>query len=211
MMLLLYLPVLFFSVILHEYMHGYVAYRRGDDTAYLMGRLTFNPLPHIDPIGTIIVPALCFMSGLPIFGWAKPVPVNFTRLYSPQRDMAWVAAAGPLSNVFLIIFAALALKLLIGLGIHSGISIALFMVVIQVNLILAIFNMLPIPPLDGSKVFAALLPRDLAHRYMMLERYSMIIIIVLILSRALNYILIPAFYFSLSLIFRFIGVANGQF
>lgn len=210
-MLILYIPVLFFSVILHEYMHGYVAYRRGDDTAYLMGRLTFNPLAHIDPVGTVIVPLLCYISGLPLFGWAKPVPVNFTRLYSPKDDMAKVAAAGPLSNIFLILVATLALKVLVAAGIKTEIVIMFFIVVIQVNLILAIFNMLPIPPLDGSKVFAALLPNNLARKYMMLERFSMLIIIVLILSRVLNYVIVPAFYYCLSFILKFTGVYNGYF
>lgn len=211
MMLLLYIPILFFSVILHEYMHGYTAYRHGDDTAYLMGRLTFNPLAHIDPVGTILVPAVCYISGIPLFGWAKPVPVNYYRLHSPSRDMAKVAVAGPLSNVFLIFVAALALKVMVTLGAGPGIATLFFIVVIQVNLILAIFNMLPVPPLDGSKVFAALLPTGLRQKYMMLERFSMIIIIVLIMSRVLNYVLIPIFYFCLNIILKFTGVTNAYF
>ena len=104
---ILQLPVLFFSVIFHEFAHGYVAYRHGDDTAYLSGRLSFNPLPHIDPVGTVLLPAACVFMGFPAIGWAKPVPVNPYRLHSPRSDMAMVAFSGPLSNIFLALAAAI--------------------------------------------------------------------------------------------------------
>jgi len=107
---ILQLPVLFFSVIFHEFAHGYTAFRRGDDTAYLSGRLTFNPLPHIDPVGTILLPVACAMMHIPSIGWAKPVPVNPYRLHHPRTDMAAVAVSGPLSNLLLVVAAALVSK-----------------------------------------------------------------------------------------------------
>src|SRR3989338_4215350 len=108
---ILQLPVLFFSVVFHEFAHGFTAYRRGDDTAYLSGRLSFNPLPHIDPVGTILLPAACIFLNFPAIGWAKPVPVNPYRLHSPKTDMAWVAISGPLSNITLALLAAVSFKL----------------------------------------------------------------------------------------------------
>jgi len=210
--LLLYIPILFFSVILHEYMHGYVAYRCGDDTAYLMGRLTFNPMVHIDVWGTIIIPVACYVSGVPMFGWAKPVPVNYYRLRNPKSDMAKVSIAGPLANIFLIVFAALIFKLLLAARL-SGFQVlynALFYT-IAVNLMLSIFNLIPVPPLDGSQVLAALLPKDLSIRYMRLERYGMIIVIVLIVSGAFRLVFVPVFRFCLSLILTFIGADNVKF
>ena len=207
--ILLYIPILFFSVVLHEYMHGYVAYRCGDDTAYLMGRLTFNPAAHVDMWGTIIIPAMCYISGLPMFGWAKPVPVNYYRLHNPKNDMAKVSLAGPLSNVFLIVVAALLLKILIIADYNAVPVLSKALVyMIAVNLMLSIFNLIPIPPLDGSKVLAALLPTPLSVKYMRLERFSMIIIIVLIVSGAFRLILVPLFNFFFSLILTFIGAGN---
>jgi Zn-dependent protease len=211
MIFLLYIPILFFSVVLHEYMHGYVAYRCGDDTAYLMGRLTFNPIAHIDVMGTIIVPALCYFSGLPPFGWAKPVPVNFYRLNDPKRDMGKVALAGPASNILLIIIGAVILKFFVALHINAGIFAMALLALISVNLVLTIFNLLPIPPLDGSKIMAALLPRELSARYMQLERYSFLIIVIMLSTRIFNYIITPIFNFIFGIILKFTGAGYGGF
>ena len=208
---ILYLPILFFSVILHEFAHGYTAYMHGDDTAYVMGRLTFNPLAHVDMFGTIILPAVCYFTNIPMFGWARPVPVNFYRLRNPKRDMAKVALAGPLSNLFLVLVSAIALKAFVAAGSTSGIIVSIFVYAVMINLLLAIFNLIPIPPLDGSRIVAGLLPDRLANKYMNLERYGMFIVFALVLTGAFSYIIVPLFKMALSLVFSFIGVGYGQF
>lgn len=208
---ILYLPILFFSVILHEFAHGYTAYMHGDDTAYVMGRLTFNPLAHVDMFGTIILPAVCYFTNIPMFGWARPVPVNFYRLRSPKRDMAKVALAGPLSNLFLVLVSAIALKAFVAAGSTSGIIVSIFVYAVMINLLLAIFNLIPIPPLDGSRIVAGLLPDHLANKYMNLERYGMFIVFALVLTGGFSYIIVPLFRMALSAIFSFIGVGYGQF
>ena len=208
---ILYLPILFFSVILHEFAHGYTAYMYGDDTAYLMGRLTFNPLAHVDVFGTIILPAVCYFTHIPMFGWARPVPVNFYRLRNPKKDMAKVALAGPLSNLLLVLVSAVVLKAFVAAGSDSGIIVSIFVYAVMINLLLAIFNLIPIPPLDGSRIVAGLLPDHLANKYMNLERYGMYIVFALVLTGAFSYIVVPLFRMALSLVFSFIGVGYGQF
>ena len=157
------MPVLFFSIVLHEFAHGYAAYKMGDDTAYIMGRLTLNPLRHIDPIGTLAVPAICYLCGLPLFGWAKPVPVNALRLPSPRQTMGKVALAGPTANLLLAVMCAFLIKLLL---VSAWLSPAateqlmrLFIYGLQINVLLAVFNLMPITPLDGGHIVEALLPR----------------------------------------------------
>lgn len=166
---ILFVPILLFSIIVHEYSHGYVAMKHGDDTARIMGRLTFNPLSHIDLVGTIILPIICIYNGLPVFGWAKPVPVNPFRLRDPEKDMVKVAIAGPLSNIMLAILGVLIFKLFISLGVFKFVSGELvgklMWYFISLNIILAIFNLIPIPPLDGSKVLMGFLPRNMAIEY----------------------------------------------
>lgn len=171
-------PVLI-ALTFHEVAHGYVAWRLGDDTAKRLGRLSLNPFRHIDLYGTVIVPALLILTmGFP-FGWAKPVPVAFGRLDHPRRDMVWVAAAGPAMNLVLAIAAVFAFHALPQLP-HAAevwldLGIRLF---VQVNLILAVFNMIPIPPLDGGRVAVGLLPNSFARPLARLERFGFLIIIV---------------------------------
>ena len=171
------LPVLF-AITLHEASHGYVAWRLGDDTAYRMGRVTFNPLKHVDPFGTVVLPVMLFIAGGFLFGWAKPVPVNFGRLNRPRRDMVLVAAAGPASNLVLAAISALGFHLLpfaseaLGAWLADALGKS-----ILINLVLAVLNMLPLPPLDGGRVAVGLLPRALAVPLARLERLGLLILI----------------------------------
>lgn len=202
---ILYLPILFFSIIFHEYAHGYVACRNGDDTAYLLGRLTFNPLKHIDLAGSILVPLFCYVMGWPLFGWAKPVPVNPYRLNDIRNDMAKVAFAGPAANLLLVIISALLLKLVFMFAPSSIILAKVLVYAILINLLLALFNLMPIPPLDGSKIVARFLPQQTAIKYMRFERYGMLLVIILIFTGAFSKVIIPVFYFILNLILSFVG------
>lgn len=182
------LVVLVFSVIIHEVSHGFVAERLGDPTARLLGRLTLNPLKHIDPFGSIILPLLLsLVPGGFVFGWAKPVPYNPANLKRPVRDAALIAAAGPVSNLVIALIFGLLVRLGVGVGI-PGVSGALFInlaaLIVLVNVSLAIFNLVPIPPLDGSKILAALIPRSMAGAYVALERYGFFILIFYIAAGA---------------------------
>ena len=172
---------LLLCIILHEIAHGYAALKLGDKTAWLMGRLTLNPIKHIDPIGSILVPGLLLLSGSKmLFGWAKPVPVDFNRLHHPKRDMGLVALAGPMANVLLAIaFVLVGRLILFIMPLHNPMTLWLVENIrngIGLSLILACFNLLPILPMDGGRVVASLLPRNLSVQYQQSEKYGLFIL-----------------------------------
>ena len=170
------------AITVHEAAHGWMANRLGDDTAKRSGRITLNPLAHIDPVGTILMPGLLLMTGLPPFGYAKPVPVMFGRLDDPKRDMVWVAAAGPGVNVLMAVVAILLLNLFAySQGPVGEWFSQTLLQMVWINLVLAVFNMIPVPPLDGGRVATGLLPMPLAQKYAQLERYGMLFIFGIIL------------------------------
>lgn len=166
------------AITFHEAAHGFVAWRCGDDTAYRLGRVTFNPIRHIDPFGTIILPAILYLTTGFMFGYAKPVPVNYRRLRQPRRDMVLVAAAGPGINLLLALASGLLLHFVpvSGSGVAETLS-SILVVSVGVNVILAVFNMLPLPPLDGGRVAVGLLPYPLSYYLSRLERYGLLILI----------------------------------
>ena len=173
------------AIVFHEAAHGYVAWRCGDDTAYRAGRVTLNPLRHIDPFGTLIVPILLVLTTGFIFGWAKPVPVAFHRLNQPKRDMVWVALAGPAINIVLAFFSAWLLTWqwwirLLPDVLHHWIIMSLTYSLL-INVVLAVFNMFPLPPLDGGRIAVGLLPFPLARALARLEPYGFIILLLLII------------------------------
>lgn len=204
------LPVLF-GITLHEAAHGYVAKMLGDPTAWQQGRVSLNPIRHIDPVGTIVVPLVLLFStkllggaGL-LFGWAKPVPVDWSRLRRPKKDMLWVALAGPGSNLVMAVIWALGLRLLAETGAHQDdFWVQMTIAGIQVNLILMALNMLPLPPLDGGRVVFSLLPSRMAWQYSRIEPYGLLILIVLMLTGALWVLLQPLLAFGQSIISWFL-------
>lgn len=184
-------PILI-AITFHEVSHGYVANRLGDPTARLMGRLTLNPLAHIDLIGTVILPAILLITGSPVFGYAKPVPINPANFRDPKRDMAISAAAGPITNICLAILSLLLLKFFIlplsslfPVSLRSAVLAPLTMMFTQsiiINVVLAAFNLLPIPPLDGGRVLVGLLPHNQAVAYSKIEPYGFIIVVILLMT-----------------------------
>ncbi len=189
------LPVLF-AITVHEAAHGWMARRFGDSTAMMLGRVTINPLKHIDPIGTVLVPAITFLWSGFLFGWAKPVPVNWRNLGHPRRDMVLVALAGPGANLIMAVFWALAVKLGLALtGVFDWLAQPLLYMGsagVLINCILMALNLLPILPLDGGRVLAGLLPPRLAWRYSRLEPYGLFIVIGLLVTGLLGAILWPS-------------------
>jgi Zn-dependent protease len=209
------LPVLI-AIIFHEVAHGWVAYRLGDPTAARMGRLTLNPIAHIDPIGTILLPALLIISNAPfLFGYAKPVPVNFQNLNNPKRDMIWVALAGPVTNLLLAFGCIMVLRMglpFIAPSSHfSSSTLVSFLAPLAlmakngvlINSVLAVFNAFPLPPLDGGRVAVGLLPEPYSSMLARVEPYGFLILIVLLMTRVLDKIVGPPveilinFYFGL--------------
>lgn len=196
-------PPLLLALTVHEFAHGYIAYRLGDPTAKNAGRLTLNPLKHLDPIGTI---AFFFIK----FGWAKPVPVNPAYFRNPKKDMLWVALAGPATNLGLAIISAIVTKFIWTLASMLPYTAAaeailvplnaMLIASVWINLVLCIFNFLPIPPLDGSRILMGLLPDDLARSYLQVERYGFIIILVLAFSGLLSKVIMPVISFANNLL-----------
>ena len=193
---------LIFAITLHESAHGWAAGRLGDPTATMLGRVTLNPIPHIDPIGTIAVPgALLLMSALTgggglLFGWAKPVPINPRYFRNPLKAMTITAAAGPLSNLLQMIFWALLLKALAAVGFYDKFVISVCAAGISVNLMLMAFNLIPIPPLDGGRIVRGLLPRQAGMAFDKIEPYGFMILLVLMVGGGLSFFVRPFLMFG---------------
>jgi Zn-dependent protease len=203
------IPVLF-AITLHEVAHGWVALQCGDQTARLSGRLTINPIKHIDMVGTIIVPMLMLVFSHFIFGWAKPVPVDARNMRNPRRDMAIVAAAGPLSNLLMALFWAVVAKLGVA-SLASAPQVGVFLVYsgeigIVINIVLMVLNFLPIPPLDGGRIMMSILPPKMAWQFAQFERYSFIIVVLLMLTGVLSYVISPPITFFMQWIFTLFGL-----
>lgn len=201
------LPVIF-AITLHEAAHGYAAKHFGDTTAYMLGRISLNPLRHIDPVGTVLVPLVTLALGGILFGWAKPVPVNFNHLRHPKRDMLWVAAAGPAANLAMALFWALVMKAGLSMPESSlGLPMALMgKAGITINAVLMVLNLLPLLPLDGGRIAVSLLPPPLAYSYSRLEPYGMIILVVLLFSGVLGTILWPMINTVMALVAALFGL-----
>lgn len=202
------LPVIF-AITVHEVAHGWAAKKFGDNTAFMQGRLTLNPIKHIDWIGTVILPGLLLLTGTGfIFGWAKPVPVDARNFKNPRRDMAWVALAGPGSNLLMAIGWALLARIGVIVGIEA-VSLPLIytgIAGISINLVLALINLLPIPPLDGSRILSGILPNYWAWQYNRLERYGFIILLLLLYTRILNVLLEYPMYIAQNLFLSIAGI-----
>ena len=181
------LPVLF-AITIHEAAHGYAARHFGDNTAAMMGRITLNPLKHIDPIGTILMPLLLYFatSGTFLFGYAKPVPVRFDHLRNPKRDMIWVALAGPASNFVQALFWALALIVIVASGVNERFFLEMCRAGIMVNLVMWAFNLFPLPPLDGGRILVGLLPMKQAQLVARIEPFGFYIVMALVIAGAVG-------------------------
>jgi Zn-dependent protease len=202
------LPVIF-AITVHEVAHGWVAKKYGDNTASNLGRLTINPIKHIDLVGTILLPGILLLTGTGfIFGWAKPVPVDARNFKNPRKDMAIVALAGPISNLLMALAWALLARIAVLIGVEFISLPLIYMGIagISINLVLALINLLPIPPLDGSRVLTGILPNYWAWKYNQLERYGFIILLILLYTKILNVILEYPMYVAQKLFFSIAGL-----
>ncbi|MDL2059336.1 site-2 protease family protein [Mesosutterella sp. AGMB02718] len=203
---------LIFAITMHEAAHGYVARRFGDATAWAMGRVTLNPVKHIDPFGTIILPALMLAAsaaaGGPgfLFGWAKPVPVNFSALRNPKRDMIWVALAGPLCNLCQAILWGIVLKLLLVAGVQEEFFLRMAVWGVNINIFLMAFNLIPIPPLDGGRVAVGVLPWSIGRYIDRLEPYGMWIVIALCFIGGASFLVEPLVRIGQAVVSLFAGI-----
>lgn len=204
------LPVLF-AITLHEVAHGWAARALGDNTAAAQGRLSLNPIRHIDPVGTVLVPALfLLLPGGFLFGWAKPVPVNARNLRHPRRDMAVVAGVGPLANLLMAVLWALVLKLALGQGVREGLWLGVEMMAkagIAINLMLMALNLLPLPPLDGGRVLSGLLPPRLSVQLDRIEPFGFVILLALMFLKVLGPILMPLYVLGQAFVLGVTGLA----
>lgn len=215
--LLIQLPVLIFSVVCHEVAHGWVARREGDNTAYMLGRITLNPLPHVDPIGSILVPGLLALTGANfMFGWAKPVPVNPRNFRNYKQGDIRVSLAGVAVNLLLAIASAVLLvPVLLLLRAAPGLEPTLLLVArmlvygVGINLVLMLFNLIPVPPLDGSHVMYHLLPPQLGARYRQVGQYGMLVLVVLLATGMLSVIFFPAAWLTSVLVGVASSIAGG--
>ena len=202
MTLLMLFIILIFSVILHECAHGLAAERCGDPTARQAGRITLNPIPHLDPIGSILIPGIMILMSLVtgsgfIFGWAKPVPINPYNFNDPKRDMMWVGLAGPATNFAVALFLALVFRLL---AVSASLGAVILFYGITINLILGFFNLIPIPPLDGSRILTGLLPEEYAYKLSRIEPFGFMILIILFISGIFRFIVMLVYELSSLLI-----------
>ena len=185
------LPIVL-AITLHEAAHAYVARYLGDNTAYSEGRMTLNPIKHIDPVGTLLIPVVLYFIGSPfLFGYAKPVPVVFGNLRHPKRDMAWVALAGPAANLFMALMWMVLAVFLIALDIQEDFFLRMCQAGILSNLVIFAFNLFPLPPLDGGRIMVSLLPHKYSYRFAQLEPYGFVILLALLFFKLLHYWMMP--------------------
>ncbi|MEE8130729.1 MAG: site-2 protease family protein [Vicinamibacterales bacterium] len=199
--LVIIFAVLLFSLTVHESAHAWTAAKFGDPTAQRLGRISLNPAVHVDPVGTVLLPLVAFTTGAPIIGWAKPVPVDARNLARPRQDFLFIAAAGPASNLVLATMASVVMRMVpvspVDFGIGPAVPVwTIAAMVFELNLLLAVFNMLPVPPLDGGNVLAGLLPAGLARAYdRVLRRWGFLVLYGLLLTGALSYLIAPPYLF----------------
>jgi Zn-dependent protease len=203
------LPVIF-AITVHEAAHGYVARLFGDNTAYMLGRVTLNPLKHIDPIGTVVLPLILLaLPGGLMFGWAKPVPVNFSALRHPKKDMLWVAAAGPLANLGMVVLWMVVGRIALAMPSGSGFAEPMLLIAaagVFMNTILMVLNLIPLPPLDGGRIAVSLLPYPYARVFARIEPYGFFILIGLMVSGVLGRVMGPFIYGTISVAQQIAGI-----